>query len=123
MSGGRRAGKEPACPFCGSSIARPAEISVGPGEYGLGGSCTCGARYLVDPTGKNVGQIMVQGLDFVAGVLGKPLNELVPGEDYEEEILSYDWRTHQSPGTSTGYMDGYGRLYIVRSRRTGRPAG
>jgi hypothetical protein len=117
---GRRASKEPTCPFCGSPIARPMEIAVGPGERGQGGTCPCGAQYLVDPTGKNVGQVMVQALEIVAGAIGKGMTELVPGEDYDEAILSYDWRTHQSPGVSKGFMDGYGRLYVVRVRtRTG----
>ncbi len=89
-----------------------------PGEMRPGGRCGCGALYILDETGKGVGEIMVIGLEAVADEMARSLTDLVPGEDYEDAILSYDWRTHRSPGISTGYMDGYGRLYVIRSKKT-----
>lgn len=86
-------------------------------ESAQGGTCSCGAIYLVDPTGKNVGTVMVQALGLTADALGKSLTDLAPDQDYEDAILSYDWRTHRSTGVSSGYMDGYGRLYIVRVKK------
>ncbi len=74
----------------------------------------CGAFFIVDPTGKNVGEMMVQALNEVANHLSKNFSDLIAGEDYEEAILSYDWRTHQSSGPVQGFMDGQGRLYIVK---------
>jgi hypothetical protein len=85
-------------------------------ESAQGGTCSCGAVYLMDPTGKNVGTIMAQALGMASALLGKKISDLDPECDYEDAILSYDWRTHRSTGVSTGYMDGYGRLYIFRVR-------
>jgi hypothetical protein len=118
---GPREGKELRCPFCRTELARPEEISIGPGEKALGGTCACGAFYLMDPTGKNAGEIMAQALGMAAEALAKNLSELQAGDDYEDVILSYDWRTHRSSGESTGYMDGYGRLYLIKpNKKTSR---
>ncbi len=85
-------------------------------EEVLGGTCrTCGAIFIVDQSGKNVGEVMMQALGMAADRLSKDLSEMVPGEDYEDAILSYDWRTHRSSGISTGFMDGSGRLYVVKA--------
>lgn len=94
-------------------------MTIGPGEEALGGRCSCGALYLVDQTAKSVGLIMSQALGLVADAQGKNMIELVPGEDYAEAVLSYDWRTHRSIGVSEGYRDGYGRLYVVKAKKPG----
>jgi hypothetical protein len=110
----------PKCPFCGVDLKRPESISFGGGETGLGGTCSCGATYLADPTGKNVGTIMVQALGMAAEALSKRMEDLLPDEDYADAILSYDWRIHRSYGVSKGYMDGYGRMYVLKvNRRAG----
>jgi hypothetical protein len=110
-----RGGLAPRCPFCGKDLQRPAEMVISDTESGPGGTCPCGAIYLVDLTGKNVGLMMAQALNMIAEALGKDVGDLVPDRDYRESILSYDWRTHRSAGESHGYMDGYGRLYIFKS--------
>lgn len=114
MSREPRRGLAPECPFCGKELARPAELKVSAFETALGGTCACGAIYLVDPTGKNVGTVMVQAMGMAADSLAKNVTDLTPDEDYEEAVLSYDWRIHRSPGVSGGYMDGYGRLYVIK---------
>lgn len=87
-------------------------------ERVLGGACRgCDALYLVDPTSKNVGTVMMQALGLAAEKLSKDLTELVPGEDYEDAVLNYDARTHRSSGISRGFMDGYGRLYMVKVKK------
>ncbi len=73
--------------------------------------------YIVDPTSKNVGEVMMQALGIAAEKLSKDMSDLVAGEDYEDALLSYDWRTHRSPGISKGFMDGYGRLYIIKVKQ------
>jgi hypothetical protein len=84
----------------------------------LGGTCrTCGAIYAVDQTGKRGGEVMLQALGMAAEKLSKDVSEMVPGEDYEEFVLSYDWRTHRSSGISRGFMDGSGSIYIVKARQ------
>ncbi len=85
-----------------------------------GGKCgSCGALYILDPTSKNVGQVMMQGLDMAAAELSKDSTDLVAGEDYEDIILSYDWRTHRSAGVPKGFMDGHGRLYVIKVIKSG----
>ncbi len=79
-----------------------------------GGTCgTCGALYIVDPTGKNLGEVMMQALGMAAEKLLKDMADMVPGEDYEDAVLNYDIRSHRSTGISKGFMDGSGRLYIL----------
>jgi hypothetical protein len=93
-------------------------MTVNRTERVSGGTCgTCGAIYIVDPTSKNVGEVMTQALGIAAGKLSKDMSDLVEGEDYEDALLSYDWRTHRSPGISKGFMDGYGRLYIIKVKQ------
>jgi hypothetical protein len=92
-------------------------MTVNTTERVLGGTCsTCGAIFIVDPTSKNVGEVMTQALSVAAERLSKDISALVVGEDYDDVILSYDWRTHRSPGISRGFMDGYGRLYVIKVR-------
>jgi hypothetical protein len=93
-------------------------MTVNATEHVSGGTCgTCGAIYIVDPTSKNVGEVMMQALGIAAEKLSKELSNLVAGEDYEDALLSYDWRTHRSPGISKGFMDGYGRLYVLKVKQ------
>jgi hypothetical protein len=93
-------------------------MSISAMEKTQGGTCTCGAVYLVDPTGKNVGTVMVQALGIAAEALGKDLNEMTPGQDYEDAVLSYDWRTHRSSGISS-HPGGSGSLYIIQVKKRG----
>jgi hypothetical protein len=88
-------------------------------ESALGGSCgSCGALYIVDPTSKNVGEVMVQALEMAAKKLSKEISDMVAGEDYEDAILSYDWKRHRSSGEPHGFMDGQGRLYLIKVKNT-----
>jgi hypothetical protein len=84
-------------------------------ESVLGGTCgSCGALYLVDPTSKNVGEVMMQALGLAADKLSKDISELTVGEDYEDAILSYDLKLHRSSGEPQGFMDGNARLYMIK---------
>ncbi len=118
MMAGMREGVELVCPFCRSSLARPAEIKLSVMETVLGGTCgTCGATYLLDPTSKNVGEVMMQALGIAASLLSKDTADWIAGEDYDDVVVSYDWRTHRSPGVSKSFMDGYGRLYFIKVKK------
>lgn len=103
----------PRCPFCSAELQRPRE-AAGPGETHPEGTCSCGAVYFVDPTGKNVGTLMAHALVVAAEALAKDVSELDPEHDYQEAVLSYDWRTHRSAGVAQGYMDGHGRMYVLK---------
>lgn len=109
----------PRCPFCDEAIARPQVLDPGDADEVQGGTCSCGAIYLADPTGKNVGLVMARALTMAADLLRKNVTDLDPDSDYEDAVLSYDWRNHRSIGEVKGFMDGYGRLYVVRVKRGG----
>ena len=118
MMAGTRQGLELVCPFCRNSLARPVEMRLSAMETVIGGTCgTCGATYLLDPTSKNVGEVMMQALGIAASRLSKDTVDLIAGEDYDDVVLSYDWRTHRSSGVSKSFMDGYGRLYFIRIKK------
>lgn len=88
-------------------------------EIILGGKCFfCGARFIIDPTGKNVGEVMVQGLQMVADELGKDLTMLDPDLDYEDSVLIYDLKHHASAGPAGNLIDGNARMYVIRSKKT-----
>jgi hypothetical protein len=87
-------------------------------ESVLGNTCgSCGALYLVDPTSRNVGEVMMQALGLAAGKLSKNISDMVAGEDYEDAILSYDLKLHRSSGEPKGFMDGNARLYMIKVKK------
>jgi hypothetical protein len=115
LRSGPREGVEVVCPFCRVPLYRPKDLRLSATEIVQGGVCKgCGAVYLMDDTGKNVGEIMMQGLSMAADRLGKDLIEMVAGEDYEEIVLNYDWRTHRSSGAVKNYLDRSGKLYVIK---------
>jgi hypothetical protein len=57
---------------------------------------------------------MMQGLSMAAAQLSKDSSDMLAGDDYDDIILSYDWRRHRSSGEAKNYMDGYGRLYVIK---------
>jgi hypothetical protein len=115
---GTRGSIEPTCPFCSSKLERPKTIVLNVMESVQGGTCVgCNSIYIVDQTGKNLGEAMLQALGLAAESLSKDISEMVMGEDYEDAVLNYDIRFHRSTGVSKGFMDGQGRLYIVNVKR------
>jgi hypothetical protein len=60
---------------------------------------------------------MLQGLVLAARELSKEPEDLIAGEDYEDIVLSYNWRTHRSTGESKGFMDGSGRMYMIKAKK------
>lgn len=108
----------PICPFCRGTLSYPEDIRLSETETVLGGQCLlCGARFIVDPTGKNVGEAMVQALEMVSQELGKELAMLESGEDYEDCVLRYDLKFHQSLGPAERFIDRYGRLYVIKAKK------
>jgi hypothetical protein len=60
---------------------------------------------------------MVQGLALAAEELSRDVAGIVPGEDYDDMVLNYDWRTHRSSGEATHQVDRGGRLYVIRVKK------
>ena len=109
---------EPVCPFCRTRIARPTEITISSMERVLGGKCSsCGALYIMDPTSRNVGEVMLQALGLASRELSKEVSDMIAGEDYDDVILSYDWRTHRSSGEPRSFMDRHGRMYFLKVKK------
>jgi hypothetical protein len=61
--------------------------------------------------------VMLQALDLASRELSKEASEMVPGEDYEDVILSYDWRRHRSSGEPRSFMDRHGRMYVIKVKK------
>lgn len=57
---------------------------------------------------------MMQGLQIVAEELRKDVETLVSGEDYEDAVLGYDAKLHKCRGPVKNFVDGHGRLYILK---------
>jgi hypothetical protein len=108
--------KRPTCPFCGMPIERPRELSTRrPVEMPVG-SCSCGAVYACDETGHNLGTAMIEALVFGCNMDWDLAWNLLPGEDYREEIVTqYDYLNHLIvPG---GFLESRhisGALFFIR---------
>ena len=83
-------------------------------ESVLGGTCALRCAVSRGSHGQGRGSRDDAGAQLAAENLGKDVGDLVPDDDYQDAILSYDWRTHRSTGISRGFMDRYGRLYVMK---------
>ena len=113
---GREPVKKPECPFCGSLVEAPKELSTRrPGEMPVG-SCACGAVYACDETGHNLGSAMIEALVFGCDMDWDLAWGLEPEEDYLQEIVeNYDLRNHLIiPGGAFEGRRIAGALYFVR---------
>ncbi len=92
---GRDFVKRPACPFCGLIVEKPRELSTRrQGEMPVG-TCTCGAVYACDESGRNVGSAQIEALVFGCDMDWDLAWNLLPEEDYRQEIVEhYDLRNH-----------------------------
>ena len=109
----RMRGEPPACPFCGAALPRP-KRRAGATSLLPGGRCTCGACFVVDPTGRNGGHALLEALADACGGDRARSNFLQPGRDYEELIENYDAQLHRWIKGFRGYRRGMARLYLVR---------
>ncbi len=114
---GREPIKKPECPFCGSLlIDRPTELTTRrPGDMPVG-SCSCGAVYACDESGRNMGSALIEALVFGCDMDWDLAWGLDPEEDYRWEVIdNYDLNHHiVIPG---GFYEGRriaGALFFVR---------
>lgn len=82
------------CPFCATLIKAPEEIKTESGGF-IGGKCGCGAVYVCDPTGHNVGEAYLDALTYACGGDWMKFDSLNSGETYSEAVFNYDLRTHK----------------------------
>ncbi|MDD5757903.1 MAG: PBS lyase [Desulfobulbaceae bacterium] len=107
---------KPWCPFCGQNVPPPkAPVQRKMNEFTMG-ECQCGAVYVCDETGHNIGSAMVECLVHASHDNWELAWDLIPEEDYlTDQIDNYDQVTHQV--VETRNLDGRavrGVLYFVR---------
>ena len=116
MSSKAEAILKPWCPFCGMDVGRPTEgVERKMREFPMG-VCECGAVYVSDATGHNVGAAMVECLVSACNNQWDLAWELIPEDDYLTGILdNYDEVTHQIvPKRNLDGRAVRGVLYFVR---------
>ncbi len=86
------------CPFCSKPIAEPTEIRTRFGNTFTGGRCECGAIYVYDRSGHNLGDAYVDGLTYACNGDADRAWSLTPDVDYEVVELSYDARRNRFSG-------------------------
>lgn len=90
------------CPFCERQLGDLEEIRSKFGNIISGGRCECGAVYVYDGSGHNIGDAYVDGLTLLCdGDLEKAWS-LSPGEDYEIKEFNYDARKNRFSSESLG---------------------
>lgn len=123
----RQRGEPPACPFCGAALPRPKRRPGNLASLLPGARCACGATFVVDPTGRNGGQALLEALEDACGGDRARSDFLEPGRDYQELIENYDTQLHRFIKGFRGYRRGMARLYLVRLTAAadsgGRPTG
>ena len=102
---------EPArCPFCREFLKFPEKVKTALGEC-MGGRCSCGAVYVLDPTGHNVGEAY---LDALALAFGEAWND-ASGDTYQEAVFQFDPRTYRlSPVQDIRRMDSTGKMVFIK---------
>ncbi len=94
----RGRGRDPLCPFCGEFFGRPSEVRTKLGNVITGGRCKCGAAYIYDRTGRNLGEAYVDGLVFACNDDWDMAWSLAPDEDYKMVPMCYDESSHMAIG-------------------------
>jgi hypothetical protein len=83
------------CPFCDSPIGELEEVMTRFGNTFTGGKCACGAVYVFDGSGHNLGDAYVDALTYAYdGDMDKAWS-MTPDEDYEVRELGYDSRRNR----------------------------
>ncbi len=86
---------EPQCPFCSQRLPRPRQVEpkrLGDFDFGV---CECGAVFVHDVTGHNLGAAMVEALGFACDNDWDLAWNLLPGEDYIDALIEgYDFDRH-----------------------------
>ena len=116
MAAGKQENRRPWCPFCGMEVGKPSETVQRTMKEFPAGRCECGAVYVSDATGHNIGAAMVECLVFACGDEWDLAWELIPEDDYLTGIVEdYDDVTHQvCPKRNLDGRAVRGILYFVR---------
>nr|WP_320010099.1 DVU0298 family protein [uncultured Desulfobulbus sp.] len=109
----------PWCPFCGMDVGRPTMATQRRMREFAQGTCECGAVYVSEATGHNIGAAMVECLVSACNDEWDLAWELIPEDDYLTGIIEdYDEVTHQViPKRNLDGRAVRGVLYFVRLHR------
>ena len=110
----RRVGERAKCRFCSRSLPRPEKREHSFHPNLPGGQCPCGARYVVDPTGRNGGVALIEALREASGLKEADAAMLLRHRDYEDFIENYEPRAHTFITGFKGYRRGMARIYLVK---------
>jgi hypothetical protein len=110
----RRTGERAKCRFCSRSLKRPQRRHDALNPNLPGGTCPCGAAFVVDPGGRNGGAALIEALTDATGGDRKRAGFMVPGRDYNDFIENYDDQSHRYITGFKGYRRGMARLYLVK---------
>jgi hypothetical protein len=107
---------KPWCPFCGMDVGRPTNAAQRKMREFPMGICECGAVYVSDTTGHNIGAAMVETLVSACNDQWDLAWELIPEDDYLSGVIDdYDEVTHQViPKRNIDGRAVRGVLYFVR---------
>jgi len=81
-----------ACPFCDTMLRSPMDINFKDMEF-TGGICPCRAVYVLDRSGRNMGETYMDALTFLSrGDYDKAMN--LDTDDYETVDLDYNYQSN-----------------------------
>ena len=83
------------CPFCEEPVGELNEITTRFGNTFTGGKCPCGAVYVYDGSGYNLGEVYVDGFAYVCDWDWDRVWKLQSGDDYEIQELCADTRRNK----------------------------
>lgn len=110
----------PWCPFCGMEVNKPELPVLRKMDEFPTGSCQCGAIFVSDATGHNLGSAMIECMVHACNDNWELAWDLTPEEDYlTGRVENYDEETHQI--VETRQLDGRavrGTLYFIRLNET-----
>jgi len=92
MPHGNAAEKILTCPFCSAPVGDTQEIQTRFGNTFTGGICSCGAVYVYDRSGHNLGDAYVDALTFACRGDWDLAWSLTPDVDYEVIEKTHDAR-------------------------------
>ena len=102
----------PECPFCGKYISKPAPTRTEFVEI-ISGKCECGAVYVCDPTGHNVGEAYGDAMALATGDWN--IGELA-SDSYDMKEMSYDLKSHSRISAKGLNMKAGGLIFIKMGR-------
>jgi len=79
---------EALCPFCSKEISRPSRAFKAKHTTFEGGHCLCGAIFLVDSTGRNMGEVFMNAMSIL------DIADKMYESEYESNYYAYDQFNH-----------------------------